>query len=169
MTPVECLREQEVLSAVRVRGWRDVCNDELKKHVDGCEVCRDLIVVAELMRDDYVLGLPQPQLPAAGQVWWRAAVRARAEAAEAAARPLTWVHGIAGACVLGVSVAAVGVAWPAVAQSVERAVGLVSSVDSYAVEEMVSSVVRRSLPLLLGVGACLVLAPIALYFVVSDE
>ena len=51
-------------------------------------------------------------MPAAGQVWWRAAVRARLESTHAATRPITWMHGITAAIVLGVFLAAVTAAWP---------------------------------------------------------
>jgi hypothetical protein len=53
-------------------------------------------------------------VPAAGQIWWRSAVRARLEAAQAATRPMTWLHGIAGACAIGLTWALAGVVWPSV-------------------------------------------------------
>ena len=167
MSPKECRREQEVLSAARLRGWRETCNEELKRHIEQCEICGDLVTVSEVMREDHDLILRDLQLPGAGQVWWRAAVRARAEAADTAVRPLTWAHGIAGACAVGLSIAAVGIAWPTVW---EWASSLAWRVDPNGtmVADLVAAA-RTRLPLLLTVAACLVLAPIALYFALSDE
>ena len=51
-------------------------------------------------------------VPAAGQIWWRAAVRARLESTHAAARPMTWMHGITGAIVIGAMLAVVTAVWP---------------------------------------------------------
>ena len=55
----------------------------------------------------------QANVPSAGQVWWRAQMRARAEAAEAAARPLFVAQAVACAAVVGVLVALVTWLWPA--------------------------------------------------------
>ena len=52
------------------------------------------------------------QVPVAGQVWWRSAVRARLESTQAATRPMTWLHGVTAAITLGIMLAVIGMAWP---------------------------------------------------------
>lgn len=51
--------------------------------------------------------------PSSARVWWRAQMRARQEAAQAASRPLTIVHAIAIACAAGLlgGVGTIAIAW----------------------------------------------------------
>lgn len=170
MRLVECPREQEVLLAARDRVWSDVRDAELTTHIEQCEICRDLVTIASLAREQYVEMHREAQVPSAGQVWWRAAVRARAEAAEAATRPMTWIHGVAAACAVGLAAVAIGAAWPSVSQAFQEGTWWLSAVqvDLSSVTAAAAAIVRPSIPLLLA-GTFLVLAPIALYFALSDE
>ena len=43
----------------------------------------------------------EARVPTSGQVWWRATMRRRAEATAAAARPISLLQGLAGACAAG--------------------------------------------------------------------
>ena len=98
MNPIECPREAEVLEAVLRHhfdpwrpddaGWLNG-GEDLRRHVEQCEICADVATVASLLREDREAARHDVQVPAAGQVWWRAAVRARLDGAHAAARPLT--------------------------------------------------------------------------------
>ena len=110
-------------------------------------------------------------MPAAGQIWWRAAVRARLEAAQAATRPLTWFHGIAGACAVGLALRSSawrGPRFETIARgSRPTTLGADSGVGDVAA--FVTAALQKSLPLAFVVAACLVLAPVALYFVLSEE
>jgi hypothetical protein len=51
--------------------------------------------------------------PSSARVWWRAQMRARQEAAQAASRPLTFVHAVAIACGVGLllGVGTLGAGW----------------------------------------------------------
>lgn len=170
MTRFECPREQEVLSASRAAGWRDVWDENLKKHLDECEICRDVAAVAEVLREDHELTLKDSQLPLAGQVWWRAAVRARAEASHAAVRPLTWVHGIAAACAIGLGAGVIGYVLPGATFVQERLSAIAFRIDPTGT--MVADVVEAAqarLPLVFAALACLILMPIVLYFALKDE
>ena len=97
-------------------------------------------------------------------------MRARAEAAETATLPMTWILAVAAACAVGLGAVAVGAAWPTVHQAIEEMAWWLSrtDLDAPAVAELVRATMRPSAPLLLA-AACLVLAPIALYFGLSDE
>jgi hypothetical protein len=106
---LECSREHDVLDAA-VRGrWPD----ELRSHADVCSTCGDLAVVVEALRRDHEDASQDARVPTAGQVWWRATMRRRAEAAAAAARPITLVQGLAGSCAAGLFGAFVTLSWPA--------------------------------------------------------
>ena len=180
MNPIECAREADVLEAVLRRqldldrpdeaGWLDGVED-LRRHVEQCETCADVAAVALLFREDREIARHDVRVPAAGQVWWRAAVRARLDGAHAAARPLTWAQGIAGASAVGVGVGAIGIAWP----TIDRAAGWLGSHASsvgpatLAMIELVSAAVQRSLPFAIAAAAGMVLAPLALYLALSDD
>lgn len=109
MNALECPREHDVLDAV-VRGhWPD----ELRAHAGVCSTCGDLAVVAEALQREHEDASQEARVPTAGQVWWRATMRRRAEAAAAAARPITLVQGLAGSCAAGLVGAVVTLSWPA--------------------------------------------------------
>jgi len=139
-------------------------------HAAQCEICRDVVAVASLLASDREMRR-DVHVPAAGQVWWRAAVRARLEGAHAAARPLTWLHGIAGACAVGLAWTVAGLAWPSVREAASwlsaQALGTDSRVGDVAI--LMTGIMQRSLPLAFLVAACLVVAPVVLYFALSDD
>jgi hypothetical protein len=78
-----CPRESEVLRAVEEGLWPA----DLRSHATACEACREVEAVASALREvvDAEAALP---MPAAGDVWWRAAWQARREARERALKPL---------------------------------------------------------------------------------
>jgi hypothetical protein len=165
-----CIYEHEVVAAVLSRRW-ERANEELRQHAAACEICRDVVDVARLLSSDQERARYEARVPAAGQVWWRAAVRARLDAAHAVARPLTWLHGIAAACAVGVAAAVISMAWPSLLGMASwftfEALGADSRVADVAA--LVTATMQRSLPLAFVVAACLVLAPVALYFVLTDD
>ena len=114
MTALDCHREAEVLHALSGEDAMCSLSDDLRRHVDGCAVCADVYAVATALRRDRTLAAAGLRLPSPGQVWWRAAVRARMEAAQAAARPITWSQGVAAAVTLGVVFAVLVLTWPSV-------------------------------------------------------
>lgn len=156
MSRTDCPHEPDVVSAVLARRWPDGCSEELRQHAEACDICGDVLVVASLLREEQVLARDL-EVPAAGQVWWRAAVRARAEAAHAAARPMIWLQGLAGACVSGLGVALVSLAWPSIHSSVAGAAPLLLQP------------IRDQLPLAVAVGVILVAAPVAFYVAVVRD
>ena len=169
MTPLECPREAEVLSAVFSARLSEP-DEDLQMHIETCEICRDVVTVASALRDDRDDALYDVQVPAAGQVWWRAAIRARLEAAHSAARPMTWAHGVAGACAVGLTAGVINVAWPTIERAFSWFGDRASSINpgTLAVADLATSMMQRTFPLAL-VAACLLLAPLALYVALSDE
>ena len=128
MAPIECAREAEVLDAV-VRGrwpWAAPGDTDLWQHAIDCPVCADVALVAPMLREEGQEAWRNARPPAAGQVWWRATIRARAEGVRAAARPITLAQGVSGACAAGVCAALIGLAWPSVVHSLSWVGGVLS-------------------------------------------
>ena len=146
-----CRYEADVLAAVAAGSW-DQAPEALKAHVTTCQACADLALVCQLLRTDHAAVVAEANVPSAGQVWWRAQMRARAEAAEAAARPLFVAQALACAAVVGVLVALVTWLWPAGGWHV------VATPPS-----------ELSLSAWVAIGAWVVLAPLALYLVFARD
>ena len=112
----------------------------------------------------------EAQPPAAGMVWWRATIRARAEAARTVTQPISCCRAIAGACFVGVAAGLVTVAW----QSwhwLDRIGELALQLESRRADIAAASALAagHGLPILLAVAAGLVLAPLALYLTLADD
>jgi len=129
--------------------------------------------VIEMLHQDHADVVADVTLPAAGQVWWRAAVRARLEAAQAAARPMAWAQGMTGATLLGVTCAVVMVTWPALRRVLGIGwTGWTTLWDASTVQLFppMLAAVERSLPLALAVIAAVVLMPLlVLYFALAGD
>ena len=168
MKAIDCAYEPEVVEAALTGGLAG--REELRMHLETCDVCRDVLDIASMLRDDCDATLGDVHVPAAGQVWWRAAVRARLEAAHAAARPMTWAHGVAAASAAGLTAAALGIAWPTIERAATWFGERVGSVNpaTIAVADLASSIMQRTAPFVLG-AAFVVLAPLALYFALLDD
>ncbi len=171
MSRHDCAREQEVVNAVLSGGWPATAGDELTAHAAGCAVCGEVADVATLLRDDNEYARRAVQVPAAGQVWWRAAVRARLERAQAATQPMTWLHSITGACMAGVALTALTLAWPSIAGGAAwvRQQLLDTAPGGNDVLGVVTMALGQSLVLGLVAAVGLVAAPVILYFALSDE
>jgi hypothetical protein len=173
MTRRSCARELEIAEAMLSAGGTAALPQECRLHLESCGECRDLIEVIAMLRDEHARTANDVSVPAAGQVWWRAAVRARLEEAQAAARPVTWAQGVTGATLFGVTCAAVILSWPAV----RRLASLVWvrwedgwDASALATVPPTLAAVEHGLPLVLGVIAAVVVMPLAvLYFALAGE
>jgi hypothetical protein len=94
MTPHTCPRETDVLDLVAIDQWPQRADAALQAHVAGCAPCAEVASIATAVREwgnaDAV-----PRMPEASVVWHRAQLRARAEAAHAAFKPLWLAQGFA--------------------------------------------------------------------------
>jgi hypothetical protein len=152
---VECPREHEVVGMVLSGRWPDACDQQLREHAEACAVCRDVVAIAPALRHDQRLA--DVQVPAAGQIWWRSAIRARAEAARAAARPMIWLQALAGAGAVGAALTGVSLAWPRIEGTVR--VFMPSN----------GPWLQEALPLLMALGIGVVAAPIVFYLAVPRD
>jgi hypothetical protein len=176
MTPRTCVHESEIVEAVVSRRWPDTVDAALREHAASCEVCCEIVTVAALLHEDFTdtrdtLVRRDVPLPSAGQIWWRAAVRARADAAQRATRPLVWGYGLAAACAAGLLTGALTMFWPALAPVFDRLGSLTWWVPPSALTaaDALLALIKAQLPLMLGVGAFLVAAPVALYFALRED
>jgi hypothetical protein len=161
MTPPQCHREAEVVEVVSSGRWPEKVHPELQDHVRSCLICSDVLAIATAMREDDAAVALDTHIPSAGLVWWRAELRLRREALRTAESPLRLVHALAGAATIGVLAALLSLFSPLVQEFLTNVIGLMP--DSPA------ALLQQHLPLALMLGAFVVLAPVALYFVFSDK
>ena len=98
----QCDREQEVLDALQSGRWTSAWGEELRRHVEACAVCAEVVLVAREFLHEAELARTELQqaaagLPSAGLVWWRAQRAARRAAEQRAAEPIVWVERAASA------------------------------------------------------------------------
>jgi hypothetical protein len=172
MNSIECLREQEVMDVVASGRWPARCSEELLGHVSACAICTDAAEVAIALREDYDEAFARAHVPPPGLVWWRAELRARQEAVRKVSRPMTLVQAFGGACAVGVLLAVLSPFWPwfrhwftlpALPQSdLAAAAGELTALSPL--------LAQWATPLAFAIGlALLVVAPVAMYLVLSDE
>ena len=164
---MECEREADVLEAVAFGRWPDLAA-ELVTHVAACAVCADLVDVARALHGDREAACREAPVPAAGMVWWRATIRARADAARTASRPITVAQGVAGACAVGLTCGLASIAWRSVHWA-DRFGDLATRLATDRVDFASMLAMEHALPLVLALAACLVLAPLALYITLADD
>ncbi|HJU43050.1 MAG TPA: hypothetical protein VJ691_09555 [Vicinamibacterales bacterium] len=170
MSRSECAHEPLVVEAVLAGAWPNGTDEALVAHARGCEICSDVAALATLIHDDHERARYEVQVPAAGQVWWRSAIRARLESTQTAMRPLTWMHAAAAAVTIGILLTALTAAWPMVAPLGNRvwdvAVGFFPNAE---VATALASGLRQMAMVGLIAVAVLVAAPLALYYVLSGD
>jgi hypothetical protein len=159
MTEVECPREHELLETIAAGRWPDATDATLMAHVPSCTVCSEMVLVAGALRGNYDHVCAAAHVPPAGLVWWRAQLRARREIAGTAARPITYAHALTGAVAAGLFFTLGGLLWP----------WLRASLDWIDAASRLADVGRLWVPFALAVGAWLILAPVVLFLVLSEE
>jgi hypothetical protein len=167
----ECPFEQEVLDALAARRWAGKCDADLRAHVESCRFCLDLIEAASALLEDHASAWAEARTPPSGIVWWRAQVRAREEAARAAARPLAFIQGVAASAALWLALAVfralprpLGPDWQA------WLAGLKSSAAAHAPDfSTLVSLLPGGALLLVALAVWLLIAPVAIYLAVNDE
>ena len=170
MTAHDCVHEPRIVAAVLGGAWPHRTDEELIAHAAECDTCREVAAIADAISDDHERARHDVRVPAAGQVWWRSAIRARLESTHAATRPMTWLHGATGAIALGVLLAWFSAAWPMIGPLATRVwAAVVPLFPSAEVATALAGGLRLSLMLGLAAAAVIVLAPLALYFALSDD
>jgi hypothetical protein len=165
-----CPHEHELLDALRVSRLSDL-PEPLRAHLASCQICSETRLVAEALLGERDALMQEAAVPSSAIVWWRAQMRARREAAAAAARPISVVQGLIFACAAGLLATLLGIYVPAF----RRGLSWISSVaDSWSALSMpVPSAGLISNPLVLAgiaaLGLCAVILPVALYFAFHED
>jgi hypothetical protein len=162
---LECCREVDVVDAIASRRWPDHADAELRNHVAACRICADVAEVASALAEDHDTALHQSgRLPSADVVWFRAQARARADASRQAARPIAIMQALGLAGATGVISLLIGL----VAYWVWQRADWLTTASVYpAMGADVMGLAIRGV--LLAVGLWLILAPVAVYLVASDD
>jgi hypothetical protein len=104
----ECEFESEVLAAVLQSRWPERVDASLRAHAAQCIVCSDAAAIAGSIETAREEMRSLASVPSAGRVWFLAQLKARREAARAAARPILVVQLIAAASACGLTGACFG-------------------------------------------------------------
>jgi len=101
MKPIECEFEADALAAALQSRWPEQVDAQLRAHVAQCPICSDVVTITCAVDDARTEMRAHAVVPDSGVVWWRAQLRARREAAEAAGRPITAAQLVAFAFAVG--------------------------------------------------------------------
>lgn len=155
MRAADCPHEPDVLDAVVSARWPDRLDAELTAHLATCAVCSETAIVAYALLAERDVAWRDAVVPPAGQVWWRAEMRARQEAIRAAAQPIAVAETAAGVLVLALLAVLGRGLWPWI-----REQGSLLH-DFLAVP--IQSIALGA------IGLLAVVTPILLYLLVADE
>jgi len=159
----DCLREEDLLGALESGRWPEACDSELRDHVEHCESCQELAVVAGALLDDRRASERAVVPPPPGAVWWRMQLRLERESKETAVRTVSRAHGSIIAATIALFLVAAGMTsllqsgWEWLSAHVPHLDALVD--------------ISSSVPVMAVVGVAfllLVLAPIAIYLAVVE-
>lgn len=165
MSGCDCPREVEVLEALASRRWPERADPALLAHVASCPVCADVAQVAAALHQDRHCAMAEAgRVPSADSVWFRAQARARADASRQAARPIAVMQALGLAGATGLISLLIGLVamwvWQRADWLTQLSVWQPGSLDTMGLA------VRG---ILLAVGVWLLLAPVAVYLVASDD
>ncbi len=170
MSRFECAHEADVQTAVATGRWPHRADEALRAHVDGCAVCQDVVMVTTAFEDVDGAARPQP-VPESAVVWWRSQMRARADAARVAARPITIAQALSFASIVGLLGAVIGATSPWLQQGVKWLAEIPSmlGVKTTALPSTVVTIAADHAVMIGAVGVCLLVMPLAVYFALRES
>jgi hypothetical protein len=168
MKSVDCEFESEVLAAVVQSRWPDRVDASLRAHASTCAICSDVAAVAAAIGEASDEMRASVAVPDSGGVWWRARLRARREAAEAAGRPITAAQVIALACAAGLLGACFGATSSLFQSAILRIASVLTAFDWKALVSFAVASLAAHGALAAGIAALLLLAPAAAYLIAKD-
>jgi hypothetical protein len=127
-------------------------------------------IVAEAIATEAAQARREAAPPSSAIVWWRAQMRARREAAQAAGRPITIVHGLAIACFCGLALSLAGTLIAGVRGSAAWLANVYASLAGLAASLAAIDLTSRWVTLpMTAMLATIVIASIAAYVIFADE
>lgn len=157
-----CVREadlQEAIATNRLAAFQE--------HLQACAICRDTVVVALAIQSDEAAARAEASMPTADVVWFRAQLRARAEAAQTAVRPVLIIQALGLASLVGAVAGVFGTsAWwlSSWASWLSSVAALAAAADS---GMAMTTVAMRGV--LLALAVWLVIAPVAVYLAATED
>ena len=158
---MQCDRENDVVKAITSGQLPQSFHPELRTHVQSCRVCSEVASVAVAIRDDYAEAACNVRLPSASLVWWRAELRLRRDSIRAVERPLTAIQALGGAAAIGVLLALLVRLSAALRETFQPLLAWTSDAPA--------TLIQQNWLAVLALGAVLILAPLALYLMLSDR
>jgi hypothetical protein len=168
MKSVDCEFESEVLAAVVQSRWPDRVDPGLRAHAATCAICSDVAAVAAAIGEAGDEMRASVAVPDSGGVWWRARLRARREAAQAAGRPITAAQVIALACAAGLLGACFGATSSLFQSFIGRIASSMAAFDWKALVTFAVGLLAAHGALAAGIAAVLLLAPAAAYLIAKE-
>jgi hypothetical protein len=162
MKVTDCEFEPEVLAAALQSRWPDRVDAQLREHAATCPICAETALVAGAIDQAGEESRAMAALPEAGRVWWLAQLRARREALQAAARPITLIQLIAFACATGLLGACFGACFGATSSWFQSALRWIHA-------QPVTGLLTEHALLAAGLAAVIVLIPAAAYFAFGKD
>lgn len=154
-----CEKEARILEALCQGLKADHFEESLRRHVETCPSCTELISVCELFQNDSKQVCEAASLPDAGQVWWRATMAAHRAAAERAMRPIRIVEKFALAVGGGVLVALLIFVGPWLGREIQHASISTGTLFSFSLSSLIVT----------SVVVCFVLMAGALYTLWAEK
>lgn len=136
-----CNRENDVLRAVASA----YIDDDIRSHIASCASCADLLAVASAVADDRRTLIREATIPSSGLVWWRANMRARQQARRVVVRTATLIQIALIALAIVVAIVVLGATPPPIDYRPLLTIPVFAFV------------------------AWLILAPVAVYFTVTED
>lgn len=168
MKAIECAREQDVLDALVTERWPERADADLRRHVDDCAICSDLVAAVGPILDARESTPEDAHIPSSAVMWWRAQMRARQEAAREAARPITVAQIVGSASAVAAAIVLAIALFPLLRSSVlARAETL--AIEWPTVDLPLAFLSQGWLIPALILGIWLVLTPLALYLAFADD
>lgn len=161
-----CPREAEILDAIGAGRWEECRDEELGSHVANCETCSEIALVASALLEDRGEAVRDAAVPPSGQVWWRMQMRARREEQLAAGRTVSAAQAVVLVCASSVALATLGAGvlpgWGAwIARSASALPARLLELSSLPVSGIWIAA--------LAGAAILLLAPVAVWFAITEE
>jgi hypothetical protein len=173
MKPIDCEFEADALAAALQSRWPEQVDAKLRAHIVACPICSDVITIATAVdsaRDDT---RAHRVVPDSGLVWWRAQLRARREAAEAAGRPITAAQLVAFGCAIGLLGACFGATSTWFQSAFRWIASSLGGVDAktllHSATALLAQYGAQHVALVLAVSVMLVLVPTAVYLVLGRD
>jgi hypothetical protein len=169
MSRIDCSHEDDVLAAVNTGRWPDRADAELKAHVAGCEVCRELAAIAQAFAESDAIA--QPSLPDASVVWLRSQIRAREDATRLAERPISVAQAVAFATAVGALGAVFGATSSWLQTGVKWLGTAVHHIDPRAMAlstDAVALVTQHAVAAAM-IGVAILIMPVAVYWGLRDN